>query len=174
MTTRISNHSDMSLKQLLVGLAATLAVSCARPTPTRKVYPFTEAERQAVEDLLKEQPGWRVAISADNAAPDLAAQRREQPGYEPYFVRFPRGSHPDFAVVLVRSAQYSVYWFRADSGRYCPFEVTSADWLRTAGLHLRGDTLEVAPFHSDEIFAFAWDSAAHQPVLLEPSADAQE
>lgn len=156
--------SHTLLGAILVGLL--LDTGCSQLARRPEPYRFTTAQRRAVEHLLAARPGWRLATLADNRADDLAEQLREHPGYEPYFVQWPGGDRPDFAIVLMRGDECTVYWFRAEVGRYRPVEVTRAAWLRTAGLFLQGDTLEVAPFHSDEIFAFAWDSAANRPVLL--------
>ncbi len=167
MTTRIMCGTVMASKPLrgtLLGLL--LGAACAKPASRQDAYPLTVGQRRAVDRLLATQPGWRVATRSDNRAPDLAAQLREQPGYEPYIVRWPRGDAPDFAIVLVRGDQYAVYWFRGKAGMYRPVQVTSADWLDTGGLFLQGDTLEVAPFHSDEIFAFTWDAAASGPAMV--------
>lgn len=160
----------------VIALVAFGAYACQGPARNLAAYHFTAGERQAVASALGTHPGWRLATRADNTAPDLATVLREQPGYEPYFVRETdrAAERPDFAVALVRDGQFAVYWFRADDDGYMPGqEVTTADWLHDGGLHFRGDALEVAPFNSDEIFAFRWPPHAASPMLL-PASDNPE
>ena len=158
----------------LLALAVLATLGCRGPAPDLAAYPFTAAQRQAVARTLRAHPGWRLATRADNTAPDLATVLKEQPDYEPYFARATNrpAAHADFALALVRDGNFAVYWFRATDGGYAPGqEVTVAGWLHDGGLRFRGDELEVAPFHSDEIFAFRWPPHAARPALVPPDSD---
>ena len=78
----------------------------------------------------------------------------------------------DFAIALVKDGQFKVFYFRADRSGYRPAqEVMSADWLNDGLIRFDGDTLDIAPFQSDEIFKFVWNTKSGRPELVPDSSE---
>src|SRR5512132_3515875 len=95
------------------------AEEAAKPAPRVDVsgspYPFTSAERAAVEDFLRRNPRLRLATDADRrGAADSDADMRGLYGvYHPYFVR---GDLDDDGVL-----DFVLGFVRKDSGRSAPW-----------------------------------------------------
>lgn len=150
-------------------LALATVFACHRAEPSLP-YDLTPAERSALSGLLVTRAGWHVATTADNTDAGLADMRRTEPGYEPYFRRgdWNGDGRRDFAVVLARDTAMVAYWFRADGAGFAPAEeLAAAGWLRSGGIFERAGALTLAPFASDELFIFRWDSAQRH-LRLEP------
>jgi hypothetical protein len=89
----------------------------ARPAPRAEApgYPFTRAERAAVEDFLRRNPTLRVATDEDrHSAADSESELRGLYGvYHPYFVR---GDLDDDGVL-----DFVLGFVRKDSGKNAPW-----------------------------------------------------
>ncbi len=125
-------------------------------------YDFPEGQARAVRRLLG-QGGeeWRLAVPDDNTSPLLIRMRRDQPGYEPYYLRadLTGNGEEDFAVALTDGSHFRVFWSRHAGGdSYAPAQpVVTLDWLDEGGLfHLDGD-LVVGAFYSDRLSRYRWD-----------------
>jgi hypothetical protein len=157
----------------VLGTLALAALSACRQAEPSLPYDLTPAERSALSGLLAARTGWRVAIAADSTDAGLVDMRRAEPSYEPYFRRgdWNGDGRRDFAVVLARDTAMAAYWFRADGAGFAPAEeLAVAGWLRTGGIFEREGALTLAPFASDELFIFRWDSSAHR-LRLAPAAE---
>ena len=112
-------------------------------------------------------------MDSDNKNTDLIKSIRDSiPDFDPYFASTQRTKHADFVVVLRKDSQYAVYYFRGgDSGYGTPQEATVVDWLNDGRVQLRGDTLDVSPFQSDEIFLFVWNDTEKRLRFIAHSTD---
>ena len=122
-----------------------------------------------VQAVVQANPGWRLALESDNQdSHGVRELRSRQPRFEPYFATSDRdGIHQDVAVTLVKDTVFRVFYLRSEGGSYLPAqEVTTIDWLKEGRIELRGDTLDVAPFRSDEIFTFVWDAKSKRLELI--------
>jgi len=144
---------DLRTSVLLLGAA--LACTSRDQLP----YRLTSQQSQVVNQMASQNPGWRVATAADNSdSVSLRELRSHNVGFEPYVATFQRGNaESDLAFALVRDSTFKIFYSRYENGVYLPAqEVTTVNWLRTGRIRLRRDTLDVAPFKSDEIFEFVW------------------
>jgi len=114
----------------------------------------------------------RMRVLEVPSEPDFERLRDSIPSLEPYFAV--GAAHPensDFAVVLLKDGQFKVFYFRSIGSAYqAPQEVATLDCLNDGLVRLAGDTLRVAPFESDEIFRFVWDTTKKQLELVPDSA----
>jgi hypothetical protein len=164
--------SDLTKLFVLV-IASILMFGCSSARQANRPYHMTESQWASVQTLLQSHPGWRLAVDSDSKNTVAIKRLRDStPVFEPYFaVRTANSEGTDFAVVLIRNGQFKVFYFRADGSRYrAAQEVATVDWLNDGRIQLEGDTLDVAPFQSDEIFKFAWDSAIKRLELVPDSA----
>lgn len=118
--------------------------------------------------MVAKKIGWRRAVPADNTKlPEL--RRAGVPAPEqPYFAAETPGVDGSFAFALIKTDTFRVYYSRWANGRYSsPQEVGAVTWLNRGQLIVRGDTLEIAPLASDEIFSYVWNGARHA-MLLKP------
>ena len=147
-----------------------LSVACRTVSESPSAYRLTRSQESALRTVLSQHSTWRLALGRDNSdSAGMEDRRRTDPGFEPYFTsRTARGTEGDFAVVARTPGGWAVLYFRAsESGAYGAEIAMEADWLGEAFIALSGDTLRVAPFRSDEIFTFTWDSLS-QKLRLEP------
>ena len=154
---------------LSMGLSA-----CARES-TGGPYPMTALQRAQVEKVLREgKDQWRLAVRSDSRDPVILRDlSTHTPPFEPYFAIGPaRGGVSDFAAAVIKDSTFRVFYFRADGGSYLPpQELTTVDWLRDGFVSIRGDTIDVALFRSDEIFSFAWSPEKKRLQLIEKQGD---
>ena len=159
---KVDVHSNIFFgRRLLVTFVVILwAVLACAAKEAESLYRMTPRQRALVQELVKRNKGWRVATDSDNAdQQNVAALRKTDPLFQPFFATRRKGepADGDFAITLMRDSIFTVYYFRWNTKEYLPAqEVTSADWLRGGRIKLRNDTLDVAPFRSDEIFVFVW------------------
>lgn len=141
------------------GLLLTLtSIACTQAAREPQELQATPAQRVVLNTLVQTHPGWRLAQSTDNTKIPELRRAGVAPPQRPYFSS--TGEHTDgsFAVALVKSDTFKVFYVPWASGTYAtPIEVTTATWLNRGQLLLRGDTLEIGPLASDEIFTFVWD-----------------
>lgn len=139
---------------------ALLLIACTAATQEPQGQE-TAAQRGVVDSLLAQNQGWRRAQSTDNTKiPELKKAGVAVPE-RPYFVSTSPTSDGSFAIALVKADSFRVFYVRREATQYLgPQEVTSAGWLNRGQLILRGDTLEIAPLASDEIFTFVWNEQA--------------
>lgn len=73
----------------------------------------------------------------------------------------------DFAIALSRGDSVKVVYFHHSGDRYLPgIDLATATWLADGRLFFVGDTLNVGPQNSDELFRFRWSDKARRPVLM--------
>jgi hypothetical protein len=147
-------------------------VACANPPTPSLPYPFTSLQRNAVTRLLASNEGWQLATDSDyrnkNRLRDI---RTTTPTFEPYLARQSSDGDDDFAVALTRDSTFKVFYFRHSDGKYLnPQEVSEVRWLNDGVLVLKGDTLDLAPWASDEIFRFVWNASRGEMVFEEDSS----
>lgn len=166
--TRLCSCSP--LHALRVGaLVFGCALGCRNSQVERFPYTMTERQRAVADSLVHANPGWRLATDMDSHdQTSLREMRSRVADFSPYFAS--RGDSPaerDFAIALVRDTVFRVFYSRFEEARYAlTREVTKVDWLGHGLLRIRGDTLDVAPFRSDEVFSFYWRSSSRQLELL--------
>lgn len=150
-------------------LVVCLIVSCGIPRLAHEPYDLTPAERRRIELEIKRDSTWRLAVAADSKNSRAVSElRRLDQEFEPYFSRqLGRPGSDHFAFVLKRQSEFKVLYAR----RFAPdslfvTEVARMTWLDDGFVRLRGDTLEVALFNSDEIFTFVWSDDTRKMMLL--------
>jgi hypothetical protein len=163
----------LSMKGLAVMIVSTVLLGCTTSRQANRPYHMSEAEWASAQNLLRSHPGGRLAVDSDSKnAPAIKRLRDSVPSFEPYFTAgAAHPENPDFALVLLKAGQFKVFYFRAiGSGYQAPQEVATVDWLNDGRVQLEGDTLNIAPFESDEIFRFGWDTTKKQLDLVSDSA----
>lgn len=157
-------------------IVGAMLIGCTVTRHAEPPYRMTDNQWTAVRSLLHSQLGWRLAVESDNKSTAAIKQLREgNPAFEPYFAETSgRMKNADFAIALRNGKQFKVFYFRATHTPPTyepPHEVTTVDWLDDGRIRLVGDTLDVAPFQSDEIFRFIWSRRTNQ---MELAADSTE
>ena len=163
----------LSMKRLAVMIASMVLIACATSHQATRPCHMSETQWTNAQNVLRSHPGWRLAVDSDSKnAPAIKRLRDSVPSFEPYFASgAAHPENPDFAFVLLEDGQFKVFYFRAiGSGYQAPQEVATVDWLNDGRVHLEGDTLNIAPFESDEIFRFGWDTTKRQLELVPDSA----
>jgi len=158
-------HGPFVLGALLIVFGA----ACTIKQPDTEYAGMSAQQRSVVHQLLRSHANWRLARDADSKGEGLIrAIRDTQPNFDPFFTtRGVRGADSDFAVVLTRNEQFTVYYFRRSVSSYLPpQEVATVDWLNDGRIQLRGDTLDIGVFQSDEYFLFVWNPNAKQMDLV--------
>ena len=167
----------MNISWLLPLSAALLAIHPAYSSTdghTRGVCVFSPAQCSSVIRLVRAHPGWRLASTGDNTDSTTVHELRDSAAdYDPYYTTVRVGKRrTHFAVALTNGQGFSVYYFRWRGTRYGnPTKVVSADWLAEGDIRLLGDTLRIAPYHSDEIFLFVWMPTTRTMKLVPKASD---
>lgn len=144
-------------------LVALLSLACS-PQPRSML--LGPSERKVVDSLVAVSHGWRLAGDKDVLDTlGLSGMRERDPHFDPYFSKASDGS---FAFVMAKGNSFRVEYVRSERRRYSqPTEVASVTWLDSGLIALKGDTLHIAPYASDEIFRFVWDSSSRRIELVE-------
>jgi hypothetical protein len=145
-------------------------------------YPFTRAERAAVEDFLRRNPGLRVATDEDRRrGADSDAELRGLYGvYHPYFVRGDLDDDGvlDFVLGFVRKdSARSAPWFSvvvftgrpaADGGSFSPGTFLERDVSIGRGdLAVDRDAVVITPDLTDEnVRRYKWDVATRSFLFV--------
>ena len=155
-----------------VYLVALASMGCAHHAAVPEDIHATPSQRKVLDSLITGNPGWRLARASDNRRiPELQRAGVPVPP-EPYFTATDTGGgEGSFAAALVKSDTFSVFYVRRDGQHYrTPQRVTTADWLDRGRIVLQGDTLQVGPLSSDQIFTFVWNPLS-QAMTLRPGSE---
>jgi hypothetical protein len=161
------------VKALSLSLVLVVAAGCGGQHGSAGV---TEAQARAIESALHLHPGWRAATAADHTGnvEEVRRIRDTLPTYNPHFATTTVGrTESAFAVALIRDTTFLVLYFPFRVRGYgTPVEAARAAWLREAYLSLRGDTLQIAAYHSDVIFDLVWNGTSGAFQLIGDSSEA--
>ncbi len=132
-------------------------------------YRFSRSQRLAVEELLSDSTGWRLARASDNTNPHLQQQLRDDPQYQPYFLEtdIDRNGQRDFLITLVRKSDttFAVFVVRSVNERYAsPQLLFCSTYLHRCGLFFLRDRVVVGEFFTDNAVSFQWDSTQQRLV----------
>jgi len=157
----------------------------ARPAPRAEApgYPFTRAERAAVEDFLRRNPTLRIATDEDrHRAADSDAELRGLYGvYHPYFVRGDLDDDGvlDFVLAFVRKdSGKSAPWFSVvvftgrtgsdGTGSFSPGTFLERDVSIARGdLAVDRDAVVITPYLADDtVRRYRWDLATRSFLFV--------
>lgn len=134
--------------------------AAARPEEATYPYDFSDRQRRAVTNFLRNRPDWRLLTEDDNASPLLERQQRQNSGYRPYFAEgdLSGDGQPDFALVFDAGERWKAVWFRGTERGYVQGQpVIEASWLDEGGLFVQGGDLVLGRFFSDHLEVYRWD-----------------
>ena len=150
------------------------AAACSANTGIQLPYDLSASETRIVREVLAKNPMWRIALSTDAKDRKAVQQLREtMPRFEPFFSRAAIGTRGSaFAFVLLNGTEFKVFYSRSEGSVSFPTqEVATVHWLNDGRVFLRQDTLDIAPFQSDEIFVFAWNPGRGRLELIPSRPD---
>lgn len=161
------------LLRLAIAASVICAAACAHTQDAAHPYTLSAEERTVVLATLARDSTWRLAVPSDNRdSVALASMRLTQASFEPYLVRSSSGEGTaSFAFAIVREGEFKVFYARqGPTGTYAEGhiqEVATARWLNEGRVALHGDTLDLAPFNSDEVLVFVWDRESARLHLVD-------
>lgn len=163
MSTLAARRGKLGRSGVIAFLASLALAACAGKQDLSRV-PASAA--RAVDSIVGANDGWRLADFSDvSDSGGMNEMRGRVPRFDPYISVAADGS---VAATLVRGGDFRVFYLRAHSqGRLAAAEVTTVAWLDSGFVSLRGDTLLVAPYRSDEIFRFVWRGSSRQMELID-------
>jgi hypothetical protein len=132
---------------------------------------LSRSQRLVVDKLLADSVTWQLALPSDNTNPNLKDQRRDQPGYQPYYLEadIDHDGQEDFVVALIHKpdTSFAVFLFRRLNELYAsPQLIFSSRALQRCGLFFIRDHLVVGEFYTDNAVTFRWDSTLHKLVEI--------
>ncbi len=130
----------------------------------KEEYRFSGSQRPVIEKLLADSAGWRLARESDNTNPQLEDQKRDQPGYHPYFLEADVDGdvRTDFVIALVHQpdTNFAVYFFHAGGSNYDPPQLLfCSPYLNSCGLFFNNGQLLAGDFYTDNAVVYRWDPA---------------
>jgi hypothetical protein len=123
--------------------------------------------------VLATDSSWRLAVESDVSDHRALKQMRESnPTFQPYFARTTSADgQAAFAFVVRAGGKFKIFYARMGGKVEFPTQdVATLDWLADGRISLRQDTLDVAPFNSDEIFVFGWNATTGRLELASSGA----
>lgn len=175
---RPSTEVTAALRLAALGVTVCVLSACAGASREPLPYSLTEKEERAVRSVLAADSTWRLAVESDSRNPaGISELRTTDRAFQPYFCRVTDSSGvTSLSFVMTRSGEFKVYHARAEAlDSLILQEVATVSWLHDGFIRLSSDSLEIAPFNSDEIVTFVWDATLRKLVLApEPSSDEDE
>jgi len=150
--------------RLLAFLPALLTMFAACGGPSIEST-LTPAQRQAVNDLLSEQPNAAVMQPSDCVSPDLAKFQSENPDYQPYFAEgdFTRDGSFDFVIATKSAGAYDLWLFPGSGAGYgIPINFAKVTWLHEGGFITRNGNLYVGSFYGEDGNYYSWNNAVNR------------